>query len=642
MACPKVDLGQALVIMESKYYLINRSSKMKKIFGLTVGIATAIILVLSLQISAKAQVYGDFDTVRQIRNVPYEPLDDGIEIPPSAFGLPPMWLQDLDDGYSFLSGIQIGFPFEFAGEIYTRLWVCINGFVTFTPPPLVPAKDPTALFYSNPSYPKNVVAPYWGDHYYRTDVERFNGYKPTKIYYKSDPDQGIFIVEWRFLNINDPNVKSSIATFQLRLYKSQDPFSAQGDIEFAYGQVGGNEFTNDTRVITRNASVGIKGEFEPADFLNGLEYGKAPSIAKTSMRLTNEWAPSGGTDHRIRFRALARFNIEEFWGDGDVDLSKGYNRKHYNMPQSRYVTVNDARLILRSVATGIPLDSVRRREAYHGDVNHNGRYYYDQYGVRKEIRWRNKYYGDSLPAEIGSIKQIFFQANEYDAALILHYMSARIPELPWIYDTIPQYGKINAREIANNVIFGNFEIINDQLRVPIYLNADYNGPISIFIEMNEPYSILKNNSSIEVAFENGRGVIAGSGIFSNEIPIAYLTFEKNISNITPIKIRFNEIETSPIFLTNAKSTNDANCINILDNASHSPVINMNIVVPGNYKVDILDASGMVVYSYTLDINTFSNFNLDWNPGATNLSDGIYFVRLTGNGTSIAEKLIYIK
>ncbi|MCX7909248.1 MAG: T9SS type A sorting domain-containing protein [Ignavibacteria bacterium] len=616
---------------------------MKKIFGLTVGIATAIILMLSLQITANAQVYGDFDTVRQIRNVPYEPLEDGIEIPPSAFGLPPMWLQDLDDGYSFPNGIDIGFPFEFGGEVYTRLWVCINGFVTFSQPPLVPAKDPTALFYMNASYPKNVLAPYWGDHYYHTDVERFNGYKPTKIYYKSDPDRGVFIVEWRFLNINDVNVKSSIATFQLRLYKSQDPYSAQGDIEFAYGQVGGNEYTNDTRVITRNASVGIKGEFDPADFLNGLEYGKSPAIAKSSMKLTNEWAPSGGTDYRIRFRAMARFNVEEFWGDGDVDLSKGYNRKHYNMPQSRYVTVNDARLILRSVATGIPLDSVRRREAYHGDVNHNGRYYYNQFGVRKEIRWRNKYYGDSLPGEIGSIKQIFYQANEYDAALILHYISARIPELPWLYDTIPQYGKIDAREIANNIIFGEFELINNQVRVPIYLNGDFAGPLSIYLEMNEPFTIVKNNSSLEVDYQSGRGVIAGSGEFSSNIPIAYLTFEKPSLVLDRVFVRFNENQKNPIFLLGKVKENDnINAVNILDNGTKSPVVNLNIAIPGSYNVEVLDASGKVVYSSVFNINGLSNFNLDWNTEEANIGSGVYFVRLTGNGTNIVEKIIIIK
>jgi hypothetical protein len=628
--------------MERKYYSINRSCEMKKIFGLTVGIATAIVLMLSLQLTAKAQVYGDFDTVRQIKNVPYEPLDDGIEIPPSAFGLPPMWLQDLDDGYSFPNGIEIGFPFEYGGEVYTRLWVCINGFVTFSEPPLTPAKDPTALFYSNSSYPRNVIAPYWGDHYYHTYTDQFNGYKQTHIYYKSDPDQGVFIVEWRFLNINDVNVKSSIATFQLRLYKSQDPYSAQGDIEFAYGQVGGNEFTNDTRVITRNASVGIKGEFDPADFLNGLEYGKGPAIAKTSMRLTNEWAPSGGTDHRIRFRALARFNVEEFWGDGDVDLSKGYNRKHYNMPQSRYVTVNDARIILRSIATGVKLDSLRRREAYHGDVNHNGRYYYDLNGNRKEIRWRNKYYGDSLPAEIGSIKQIFYQVNEYDAALILHYISARIPELPWIYDTIPQYGKIDAREFANNIIFGKFETVNHQTRVPIYLNGELNGPLSIYLELNEPFTILKNNENLLVDYDGGRGVIVGSGEFTSESPIAYLTFEKKELSLSKIFARFNENPISPIFLLAKTGEDESNSLKIIENGTNAPVVNLTVAVPGTYTVQILDATGNVVKTFNYNISGYSNFNLDWNSVGENLGNGIYFVRLVGNGTNIVEKLIFVK
>ncbi len=615
---------------------------MKKIFGLTVGIATAIVLMLSLQITAKAQVYGDFDTVRQIRNVPYEPLEDGIEIPPSAFGLPPMWLQDLDDGYSFPNGIEIGFPFEFAGEIYTRLWVCINGFVTFSPPPLVPPKDPTALFYSSSSYPKNVLAPFWGDHYYHTDVERFNGYKPTKIYYKSDPDRGVFIVEWRYLNINDVNVKSSIATFQLRLYKSQDPYSAQGDIEFAYGQVGGNQYTLDTRVITRNASVGIKGDFEPADFLNGLEYGKDVAIAKTSMRLTNEWPPSGGTDHRIRFRALARFNVEEFWGDGDVDLSKGYNRKHYNMPQSRYVTVNDARLILRSVATGIPLDSVRRRAAYHADVNHNGRYYYDQNGVRKEIRWRNKYYGDSLPAEIGSIKQIFYQANEYDAALILHFISARIPELPWIYDTIPQYGKLSSVEVANNLIFGEPEVINNKTRIPIYLNGEHSGPLSVFIELNEPFILVNNNSNLQIDFENNRGVIAGSGDFSSNEPIAFLQLEKSNLILSNYLVRLNENVVNPIFLLGKSETQSDNAVQIFDNGTNSPKINLRLDVPGNYIVEILDVNGNIIKSFNFAITSFSNFNLNWNAEQENLGNGIYFVRLIGNGTNIVEKLVFVK
>jgi len=618
---------------------------MKKIFGLTVGIATAIVLMLSLQITAKAQVYGDFDTVRQIRNVPYEPLEDGIEIPAGAFGLPPTWSQDLDDGYSFPNGIPIGFPFEFGGEVYTRLWVCINGFVTFSQPPYTPAKDPTALFYDNTSYPKNVLAPFWGDHYYHLDQERFNGYKPTKIYYKSDPDRGVFIVEWRYLNINDVNVRSSIATFQLRLYKSQDPYSAQGDIEFAYGQVGGNEYTNDTRVITRNASVGIKGEFSPADFLNGLEFEKDPYIARTSMKLTNEWAPSGGTDHRIRFRSMARFNVEEFWGDGDVDLSKGYNRKHYNMPQSRYVTVNDARIIMKSMATGIPLDSVRRRAAYHGDVNHNGRYYYNQSGQKVEIKWRNKNYADSLPADVGSIKQIFYQVNEYDAALILHYIAARLPELPWLYDTIPLYGKISATELANNVYFGSSEEYNGKIRMPVYLNGELKGPLSLFVQMDEPFKIEANNPDLLVENGDNRAVLVGSGVFSPDAPIAYLVFENKPVVIKKLNVRFNEQEVNPRFLMKVNPSEESNGLSILENGTSNPQIWLNLENAGTYKVSIVDLAGNIVKAFDFTVTTPSRFAVDWNLSDVNgnaLNTGVYFVRLSGNGTNIIEKLVLVR
>ncbi|MGQ9819653.1 MAG: T9SS type A sorting domain-containing protein [Candidatus Kapaibacteriales bacterium] len=620
---------------------------MKRFVELSVGIAFVFLLVLSLQPSAIAQVYGDFDTVRQIRNVPYEPLDDYTgEI--MSFGLPPTWLPDYDDGYS--QPIPIGFPFEFAGEVYYQLYVCVNGFVTFSAPPNSPAKDPTALFYENTAYPKNVLAVFWGDHIYRQPLERFYGYKPTRVLYKSDPENGVFIVEWRYLNINylQPNndtVKSSVATFQLRLYKSTDPYSAQGDIEFAYGQVGGNEYSNDTRVITRNSSVGIKGEFSPADFLNGLEYGKDPYIARTSMRLTNEWAPSGGTDYRIRFRSKARFNVEEFWGDGDVDLSKGYNRKHWNMPQSRYVTVNDARLILRSIATGVKLDSVRRREAYHGDVNHNGRYYYDINGVRKEIKWRNKYYGDSLPAEIGSLKQIFYQVNAYDAALIMHYMSARIPELPWLYDTIPQYGKLSAFEYADNIRFGQPQLSGNSYLIPIYLNGYYDGPISIVMDLNVDAEVLLNTENIIYEKFGSKIVVAGSGEFDLNQPILYLQIDKNNDLLILSDIEFNEEvkNGSAIVL----STND-NSGEFSLNVNPNPIVagNVNFTVnvnqAGNYKLEIFDVSGNVVKTLNLISDGSLQSTLNWNcidVNGNKLGSGIYFVRLSGNNQSVVEKIV---
>lgn len=615
---------------------------MKRIVELTVGIAIIFLLVLPMQPSLQAQVYGDFDTVRQVRNVPYQLLDDYTgEI--LSFGLPPTWLPDYDDGYS--QPIPIGFPFEFAGEVYYQLYVCVNGFVTFSVPPNTPAKDPTALFYENTAYPKNVLAVFWGDHVYRQSAERFNGYKPTRVLYKSDPDNGVFIVEWRFLNINDGTVKSSIATFQLRLYKSTDPYSAQGDIEFAYGQVGGNEYTNDTRVITRNASVGIKGEFSPADFLNGLEYEKDPYIARTSMRLTNEWAPSGGTDYRIRFRSKARFNVEEFWGDGDVDLSKGYNRKHWNMPQSRYVTVNDARLILKSIATGVKLDSVRRREAYHGDVNHNGRYYYDINNVRKEIKWRNKYYGDSLPAEIGSLKQLFFQVNSYDAALIMHYMSARIPELPWIYDTIPQYGKISAFEVADNIRFGKPELNENSYRIPVFLNGYLNGPISIVMDLNIDGNVTLNTDNLIYEKFSNRIALAGTGEFEPNQPIMYIEIGKQNNLLIASNVEFNEVPkngTAMILTVTEPSTEFSLSVNPNPVVSGNIQINYQVGSSGAYRLEVFDASGNVVKTVNFSSDGLLQSNLNWNgldESGNKLSNGLYFVRLSGNNRSVVEKFI---
>ncbi len=612
---------------------------MNKIFKLSVGFFLVIFSLFTLQNVATAQVYGDFDTVR-IVEANYQPLEDGIEIPASAFGLPPTWLQDLDDGYSYPNGIPIGFPFEFGGEVYNRLWVCINGFITFSAPPLTPAKDPTALFYDNTSYPRNVIAPFWGDHRYRADYERFQGFKPTKILYKSDPINGMFIVEWRYLNINDQTIPSSIASFQVRLYRSTDPYSAQGNIEFAYGQVGGNEYTNDTRVITRNASVGIKGEFSPADFINGLMYNQPPEVARTRMDLTNEWTPSGGTNKRILFTALARFNVEEFWGDGDADLSKGIGKKHYGLPQNRYVTVNDARIIMKSIATNVPLDSVRRRAAYHGDVNHNGRYYYDQNGVRKDIKWRNKFYGDSLPAEVGSLKQIFFRANEYDAALILHYISARIPQLPWLYDTIPQYGKISVEEFANNIEFGKPIDGGNCYKIPVYLNGTLQGALGLSISFNTEVSISGLNENLISETNANRVVIAGSGNFDNLQPLFYVDVPKNNIHLVADEIRFNDEDKGKYGIV--LSTNDNQVpTNII--ISPNPVVNNDvhfILSKQNdlLAIEILDVNGSVVSRLNNSDNSVITWNLKDSSGNI-VPNGLYFVRVTTSSGSIIEKFV---
>jgi hypothetical protein len=627
---------------------------MKRIFLIAVGFVILFGITMMVQ-PLKAQVYGDFDTIRIVYNTPYQELgSDRTIIPSTSFGLPPNWAVDLDDGYSNPGGIPIGFPFEFNGNVYTSVWVCINGFLTFSQPPYYPSKQPKGLFVQNVSYPINVIAPFWGDHRFRADGEKFNGYMPSEISYKSA--NGVFTVQWKNLNINDQTVPSSIGSFQVKLYQSKDPYSAQGSIEFCYGQIGGNTYNNGTLVVTKGASVGIKGEF--ADFMNGLRFQKADGsyfnipVRQDDSTLTNEWTPSGGTEKRIRFNPNILFNVDQWWGDGDADMSKGPGKKHFNMDQSRFVTVNDARVIMRSVATNVPLDSVRKRNAFHGDVNHNGRYWWPRPDSMSPINWQDMFEGDNLPPQVNTIKRVFYHVTEYDASLILHYISARIPSLPWLLDTIPLFGKISANDVASNVTFGNSQKISDNVySIPIYLNGSLNGPLGIYLRLDGIVNDVKtvNNDKIKLYsdFEGNTIVISGTGIIDAQTPVAFITVNSNNSNLKIDKIRFNDNDVQPVNLmlstVETGNKNEMLIQNLPNPFTSTTQISVNVENAGNYTLVVYDENGKRVKTLTSgQMNPgVSNFVWDGTNDANEIvNSGVYIYRLVGDNVSLSKKLVF--
>jgi len=276
-----------------------------------------------------------------------------------------------DDGYYKYT---LPFPFTFNGIDRTELWICVNGFITFNQPLNLPQADPMNLFNNQVnSFQNNVVAPFWGDHYYRTVADV--GYKVSNVLIKADNNR--IVIEWKDINMNDKTEPSSIGSFQVILYKSTNINTRQGDIEFAYGLVNGS---GGAIVKTDGASIGIKGE--SGEYINGLCYDNDPldNIFPNCdpfgvQTLSNIWQPSGGTNFKIKFSAFPITTLLDSWGDGDTDLSHGEFGMHFGMAQNRFVTFNDVRKIMRSVVTGIPMDSVRGREAYHADVDHDGRFY---------------------------------------------------------------------------------------------------------------------------------------------------------------------------------------------------------------------------------------------------------------------------
>lgn len=644
---------------------------MKQFLKFVVGIAIMVILAFPAS-KLQAQVLGEFTSIEIVNNAPYQSIEDSAntQVIGEQFALPPNYLtKDLDDGYyggPGNAGLPLGFEYEFNGEIYDRIFINVNGFVTFgqkedgvlkQPPFLALAtRTPNALFFEDPTYPVNVIAPFWGDHKFRTTAEAFSGYAESSVMYLAEADK--FTVEWKDLNINynlnGEFIKSSVGNFQLIIYKSVYEFSKQGDIEFAYGQVNTNNNSGDTRVITKGASVGVKGEGivsgGKADYLNALLFGDNFDNAHTSEILTQAWTPSGGTDKRIRISAAASSNVEEFWGDGDVDYSKAAGNKHFGLSQSRYVTVNDIRIVLNSVATGIPLDPVRRRAAYHGDVNHDGRYYIDDQGVRKNVYWRNKHYSDSLPNEVSSLKQILFEANEEDAAWMLSFLGNHVFELPWLLDTANRNGKLTkSNDLADDITFGEITKINDMYQIPVYLNNAHNGKLSAKFKLNnEIVNVVANKQLDENQLMSSFGTnivtFAGFGEFTKEEPIVTLYIKANTEIINATEVRVNNEDKSDLSVISSLNTQIVNndITSTPNPLSNNTEIVANINNTANYKVAIYDIIGnevKLIVDGILEsgLNTFS-----WdrtNKNNVRVNSGVYIFRIEGNGTSINTKLI---
>lgn len=639
---------------------------MKK-FLLSAVMIAVIAFIVNLPQTAIAQVFGEFNTITLVENKPYDEFSDGTLIPANLFSLGPNFNEtNKKDGYY---RVNLGFDFEFNGEIFNQAWICVNGYITLSPPPFLASPNPQALFLDANNYPTNVIAPFWGDHYYRDESDFFQqGFVVSGISYKTVSefdDEGnerkVFIVQWKDLNINymldGEAVKSSVGNFQVRLYESYDPYSRQGDIEFAYGSIGPRNRPDitDTRVITRGAVVGIKGEGkivgEGADYLNGLLFDRDIDLASTRTDVTQNWQPSSGSDKRILFVASIRFNVAEWWGDGDVDFSKAIGNKHFGMPQNRFVTVNDVRLIMKSVATGIPLDPVRRRAAYHADVNHNGRYYYNNEGEKVKITKRSKVFTDDLPNEISSIKQVLFEANEYDAAWILRYIGGRIVELPWLIDTSVNYGKLAAEEHANHIKFGNVTVLgNGTVQVPVYLNGSINHALGLKFDVNaEILDVIKyetDATNLVVMTNQNTVVVSGEGKFSSVDPVVILKLRLNDGSLNMTNIRFNDNEVGDLNLVvNTIETGNVSALTLSNTPNpfaESTLINVNIAQTGTYSLNIYDLQGNLVKEIfnaelTADVHTYQWDGSDMNNNT--VSNGIYIYKLRGNGVNVSESMI---
>lgn len=664
---------------------------MKRYLLFAIGLALLVGIAIPKQV--QAQVYGEFEPIvirgesspgNKIQFYDIDASNEVIRIPTSQFIIP-VNQPDLDDGYAM---VPIGFTFEYNGYIYSNVYVCINGFLQFAKQyqdiKNVEQNDPNGLFINSSSYAANVVAPFWGDHVYRTATDNIgkirptnNLFTPSSISYLQQTVNGRkrLVVQWKNLNINvdkhaagrnDEGVTFSVATFQCILWEASDPISRQGDVEFAYGTAGADISLTDARAIYfSGASVGIKGE--SFDFINALIYqNNADSTgssaytavkARTYTTKSGLWQPSKGTDTTIYIKALQRLNLEDSWGDGDVNLSKYPGNKHWGMPQNRFVTMNDALMIMRSVATREPLDSVRFRAAYHADANHNGRYFYDiadtvqnivngkWYPKKKKLDWKDMDYADNINEpgfSVPDLNQLFFEVNEEDAHYIMAYMSGRLPFLPWIHDTMPKFGKIsNLSDKANGLKLGHVSTIENGLyQIPVYVNGSSNGMSTKFDFNGEVVDVTKNeidNQQITFDYSKDRVVIVGTGNFDEQSPVCYVTVRSNAKELQLNDIRFNDNEIAAI--SQKISTEESVEAQVLSQTTAN-VITLNIKEAGNYNLSIYDVMGNKVMTLANGFYNAGVFNFDWT--GYNQASGMYVCRLTSDLVNASLKLLVTK
>jgi len=592
----------------------------------------------------------------QYVNVFYNPLAGGVSLPPGPNPNTPINFVDFSGSTNMDNGtaqnIPTGFTFDYNGFTSNSVNININGFVTvrsMNPASSVNNIPPTPqnnnqLFSS--VLPNNTLAPFWGDHFYRTTEP---GYTPSKISYlstpKADPNPNsvnypfdrlwTFTVEWKNLNINDKSNPGSVASFQLIL--RQNPMANDKSapdnrvtVEYQYGQDGQNG-----TVLTSGAAVGaedsvgfthINALFQTAGDLN--------DVANNTSARTTTWPPSGLPGRAIDLIPIGR-SLLSTWGDGDVLLLQSTSpNQNVRTHQSLFVTVADAMAILQASANGIPLDSIEGNAAFHGDANHNGRVYNPSYGA------------------------YFYYTTPYDASYILMYLAGKLSTLPWPLPLpVPVYkaSDIHTTDVSGVVAdVSNISTTGSTVLLPITVRGSVNGPLSIqmdlkglessgvqFVGTRAPEgTLICSNASL------GRVTMAASGQFNDGETIGYLELRAPANtnaefDLDNVQVNDMAVPSSHVALKlggpSAASAIGGNTLEqnvpnpFVVSTSGETTIGFDLASPENVTLRVFDVLGHEVRTLTAGEGRAAGHNtIQWdgrNTGGNVVASGLYYYQL---------------
>jgi hypothetical protein len=665
------------------------------------ALALAAMAVMAVSQEASAQIYNDY-TLRLVPRIYQPQTARGVIIPRSSFVELFSGVVDPDNGVA--GPIPIGFDFDYNGQTYNQIYVSVNGWISFRNPLTTGSAgffgdDPYSLF--NNTRPNLTVAPFFGDHYLRTpgfDTEDPSGrlYTPSFVRYvlRQGTDGAVgpdtLVVEWENLNINyrfdptDPdnpfanpaNVRAqatSIGTFQVYLIENDSTaqcLARQGSIEFHYGPVG-----NRGIVKVSGASVGI--EDEPAvpggntNFMNAvawLQSGFDRDSLLFSRRLTSTYPPTGFPSQVFRFESNCRERAPG-WGDGDADLTQ-LNRSvptRIREDQRLFVTFADVILILRHTASrNVDFDSVPGRHGFHGDVNHNGRFFFSTRNYNNTldstnsngdiIRYKKFFPTKDVNPELpfpndNSFSGFLFDADEMDAALIMLYLAAKLPVLPWLPDTLPHFtGKVAPITHANDITLGGARTIGGRrVEIPVTFNGAVSGASGVSFDVANGARIVEvrtmprtDRTWVEATASDNRVAIAAAGNFREDDVVAVLVVEADQrGDVAFGNVSWNnEAKSARKLNIYGATTGEATTLSIAQNFPNPFTVNMpttlayTVPSAGTVSVRIFNVLGREIATVVESELGAGTYTAQWNgidAAGKPVDAGVYYARIEANG-----------
>jgi hypothetical protein len=308
------------------------------------------------------------------------------------------------------------------------------------------------------------------------------------------------------------------------------------------------------------------------------------------------------------------------------------------------------------------------RHGFHGVVNHDGRFYYsnrnynntaDSLGFNNRlVTYMVKYpvksdnYQTPFPLD-NSFNGFLFDADQFDAGLIMTYLAAKLPVLPWLPDTLPTFtGKLAPGLVANDVNLSKAaSVVGRRVEIPVTLNGYLNGGTGLRLEAANGTRIVEvrpmmktDDAWVEAVASEDRLALAATGQFGPNDVIATLVVEANDEGdvtFRDVKLGADEKGVRKFNVFGA-TTGEASTLSLNQNvpnpfmARTSTTIGYNVPTESQVSIRVFDVLGREVATLVNATMKNGSYEATWNGldgFGKPVASGVYYCRIEAAGES---------